>query len=465
MTAMKRILIVDDERNVHFAFRRALEGEYEILSAHDGEEALETLGRDHPDVVLLDVRLPRLGGLETLERIHAARPGLPVIVMTAFGTVDTAIRATALSARDYLLKPIDVPSLKKLLEELAPRNGDAPGAAAPLVATGAMVGHSPAMQDLFKLIGRAAASDSTVLVTGESGTGKELIARAIHDHGPRRSGPYVAINCAAIPASLLESELFGHERGAFTGAAESRPGKFELAHRGTILLDEIGEMDAALQAKLLRVLQGREVTRLGGATPRPLDVRVIALTNVDLEAQVTAGRFREDLYYRLNVFRIQVPPLRERRGDVGSLAHHFLERERSRLGRPELHFAPECAAWLETHPWPGNVRELENVVSQAILRTRGDRIRPEDLILRTPRPRGTEPFRDDPHAFGGDPDARFEAALASFLEAHPGEGWDRLEHAAVARALALCGGNQVHAARLLGVTRNVLRARMAKHAL
>jgi len=321
-----------------------------------------------------------------------------------------------------------------------------------------MVGQSAPMQDLFKLIGRAAATDSTVLVTGESGTGKELIARAIHDHGPRRAGPFVAINCAAIPAALLESELFGHERGAFTGAGESRPGKFELAHRGTLLLDEIGEMDGPLQAKLLRVLQSREVTRLGGATARVLDVRVIGITNVDLEARVSANRFREDLYYRLNVFRIQVPPLRERPGDIWPLACHFLERERARLGRPSLRFTPECAVWLETRRWPGNVRELENVIGQAAARARGDQIRPEDLTVRTP------PARDvGERAEGTEP--RFEDALASFLESHAGEGWDVLERAAVARALVLTGGNQVHAARLLGVTRNVLRARIAKHAL
>ena len=289
---MRRILIVDDERNVHYSFRRALEGSFEVVSAHDGEEALSKLAVEPADAVLLDVKLPRLGGLETLERIRDRHPDLPVIVMTAYGSVEAAIRSTALAARDYLLKPVDVPALKKLLDEILPTS---PAEALPAVPPEMpMVGRSRAMNDLFKLIGRAAAADTTVLVTGESGTGKELVARAIHDHSRRKGGPYVAINCAAIPETLLESELFGHERGAFTGADALRPGKFELAQRGTLILDEVGEMAPALQAKLLRVLQAREVTRLGGSAPLRLDVRVVVLTNADLETMVGSGTFRED---------------------------------------------------------------------------------------------------------------------------------------------------------------------------
>jgi DNA-binding NtrC family response regulator len=457
--AMRRILIVDDERNVHYSFQRALEGAFEVLSAHDGEEALALLADDLPDVVLLDLKLPRLGGLETLAEIRERHPDLPVIVMTAYGTVDTAIRSTALAARDYLLKPVDVPALKKLLGEVLPQSTTPLERRAPVSNEIQMIAQSAPMQDLFKLIGRAAAADATVLVTGESGTGKELVARAIHHHSRRKGGPFVAINCAAIPENLLESELFGHERGAFTGADAQRPGKFELAHRGTLILDEIGEMAPALQAKLLRVLQTREVTRLGGSALLQFDVRVIVLTNADLEAEVVAGAFREDLYYRLNVFRIQVPPLREREDDVLLLANHFLSREQGRLSRAIAAFTAEAEAVLKSHSWPGNVRELENVVAQACLKAKGDQITPGDLAIR--------PLyaQREGHASRPDPAAALEQAVGWFLSSFPGEAYDRIERTMVERALAATGGNQVQAARLLGVSRNVIRNRMAKHAV
>jgi two-component system, NtrC family, response regulator HydG len=449
---MRRILIVDDERNVHYSFRRALEGTFEVLSAHDAEEALSLLESDSPDAVLLDVKLPRVGGLEALEQIRDRYPDLPVIVMTAYGTVETAIRSTALAARDYLLKPVDVPLLKKLLNEILPQSASRTEALPAPSGDIRMVGRSRAMHDLFKLIGRAAAADTTVLVTGESGTGKELVARAIHEHGKRKGGAFVAINCAAIPENLLESELFGHERGAFTGADSLRAGKFELANRGTLILDEIGEMAQALQAKLLRVLQAREVTRLGGSTSVRLDVRLIVLTNADLEAKVSVGAFREDLYYRLNVFRIQVPPLREREEDVLLLAAHFLASERTRLKRSIAGFTPEAEHLLLAHSWPGNVRELENVVAQASLKAKGNRISAADLSLRLSSRRGA-----------ADPASALADALVEFLRAFPGEGYERVERMVVEHALDATHGNQVQAARLLGVTRNVIRNRMAKH--
>jgi DNA-binding NtrC family response regulator len=452
-----KILVVDDERNVHYSFRRALEGAFEVLSAHDGEDALARLESERPDVVLLDLKLPRLGGLEVLERMHDRYPELPVVVMTAYGTVDTAIRSTALAARDYLLKPVDVPALKKLLDEILPQSPVAGAVAAALAGAEVhLVGRSRAMHDLFKLIGRAAAADTTVLVTGESGTGKELIARAIHEHGRRSRGPFVAINCAAIPENLLESELFGHERGAFTGADSTRRGKLELAHRGTLILDEIGEMAPSLQAKLLRVLQTREVPRLGGATPVRFDVRVIVLTNADLEERVARGTFREDLYYRLNVFRIRVPPLRERDDDVLLLAGHFLARERSRLKRPLAGFSVEAERAISTHAWPGNVRELENAIAQACIRAKGNAITIEDLALRQP---GRLAAADD--ATGSA--STLAHALDELLTASPGEVYERVERTLVERALATTQGNQVRAARLLGVTRNVIRNRMARH--
>jgi DNA-binding NtrC family response regulator len=453
---MQRILVVDDERNVHYSFRRALEGSFEVLSAHDGEEALAQIAADPPDAVLLDIKLPRLGGLETLEQIRDTRPDLPVIVMTAYGTVDTAIRSTALAARDYLLKPVDVPTLKKLLAEVLRQPVASVERPPPAAGDANMIGQSPAMHELFKWIGRAAAADTTILVTGESGTGKELVARAIHQHGRRKGGPFVAINCAAIPDNLLESELFGHERGAFTGAEITRPGKFELANRGTLVLDEVGEMALALQAKLLRVLQVREVARLGGSTPLRFDVRVIVLTNADLEGKVASGEFREDLYYRLNVVRIQMPPLRARERDVMLLAEHFLARERTRRRRSLTGFTSEAERLLLAHPWPGNVRELENVVAQACIKAKGDSIDAADLTLR-PSLRGDRPFGSE------DSESALEHALAEFLRGEPVHAYERVERMLVSRALAATHGNQVQAARLLGVTRNVIRNRMARH--
>jgi DNA-binding NtrC family response regulator len=487
-----RILVVDDERNVHYSFRRALDGEYVVESAHDGAEAMRRLRDDPPDAVLLDVKLPDQSGLDTLASIRERHPAIPVVVMTAYGTTDTAIRATALSARDYLLKPVDVPALRTLLAQILPttipaqnaqernasrsaRAGDLPARFENRIAPGegsaqerpsredeppsSLLGRSPSMHELYKMIGRAAATQTTVLVTGESGTGKELVARAIHAHGSARSaGPLVALNCAAIPDSLLEVELFGHERGAFTGADAPRPGKFELADGGTLLLDEIGEMRPPLQAKLLRVLQEGETVRLGASETRRFDVRVIAMTNVDLERRVAAGAFREDLYYRLNVLRISVPALRDRDGDVLLLAHSFLERERRRAGRALVGFTAEAEQQLREHAWPGNVRELENAIARATLRARGDRITGDDLALRVVRTRVED---------GGEEDAAalLDHALARFLERFPGETLEPLERAAFAKALAATEGNQVRAAKLLGTTRNVVRNRIAKHRL
>ena len=458
---MRRLLIVDDERNVHYSFRRALEGEFVVESAHDGEEAIERLRKDPPDVVLLDVKLPGKDGLETLACIRERHPGIPVVVMTAYGTTETAIRATALSARDYLLKPVDVPMLRKLLGQILPSGDAAPEPREVVAADLPLSGRSPKMQELYKMIGRAAPADTTILITGESGTGKELVARAIHSHGSRAAGPLVALNCAAIPENLLEAELFGHERGAFTGAEGLRVGKFEQADGGTLLLDEIGEMAAALQAKLLRVLQGHEITRLGAIEPRSIDTRVIAMTNSDLEARVADGSFREDLYYRLNVLRITVPPLREREGDVLLLARHFLERERRRVRRPIAGFTREAEQRLLTHAWPGNVRELENAVAQAVLRMRGDRITADDLALRIVTPRDEDWSAQEPD----DATTVLEQALGLFLAKFPGEALERLERMVFAKALTATEGNQVRAAKLLGTTRNVVRNRMARFRL
>ena len=385
---MAKILVVDDERNVHYSFRRVLGGTHELLSAYSGEEALQQIEDPALRLVLMDVRMPGKDGLATLQELKQRRPDLPVIIMTAFVSAETAIRATTFDAEDYLEKPLDIERLKQLINETLQRSSpamtdgeDIPDETAEALTAGgeALLGQSRAMQEVYKTIGKTAARDVTVLITGESGTGKELVARALKTYSRRDRGPFVALNCAAIPEPLLESELFGHERGAFSGAAEARPGKFELAHTGTLFLDEIGDMPLVLQSKLLRVLQERELYRLGARAPRLVDVRIIAATNQALEELVQAGRFREDLYYRLNVVRIKLPPLRERGDDIVLLAKRFLQRQADAQG-PRGFSEDACHALLD-YAWPGNVRELENIIAQAVVRARGPVIRAEDLAL------------------------------------------------------------------------------------
>ncbi|MBI3799472.1 MAG: sigma-54-dependent Fis family transcriptional regulator [Deltaproteobacteria bacterium] len=383
---MDKILIVDDERNVHYSFRRVLGGEYEVLSAFSGSEALRQIRDESLQLVLMDVRMPETDGLDTLQELKRLRPDLPVIMMTAFVSAETAIRATTLDAEDYLVKPFDVDALKRLIALTLQRRGLSAAIADPVPEAfepGAvpMLGHSKPMQEVYKIIGKTAARDVTVLLTGESGTGKELVAQALHAYSQREKGPFIAINCAAIPDTLLESELFGYERGAFSGATEARPGKFELAHGGTLFLDEIGDMPLLLQSKLLRVLQEREIYRLSAREPRRIDVRIIAATNQEPEGLIRTGRFREDLYYRLNVVRIILPPLRERGDDILLLADHFLNTHRRSENQGPLGFSAEAREQLLTYSWPGNVRELENVIAQAALSARGRQILAEDLTL------------------------------------------------------------------------------------
>ena len=457
-----RILIVDDEPNVHYSFQRALAEDFEIHSAFAGEDAIAIVEQQPVDAVLLDVRLVDADGLALLTRLRAERPDLPVVVMSAYASTDMVIRATALAARDFLPKPVDVPTLRRLLHEIVSRQSEPAVAPSPNAGVGQLLGHSPVMLELYKQIGRAAATDATVLVTGESGTGKELVARTIHEHSRRSSGPFVALNCAAIPAELLEAELFGHERGAFTGATAERTGKFALAHGGTLLLDEIGDMALPLQAKLLRVLQTREVTPLGANTPRAVDVRVIASTNADLEERVRRGAFRADLYYRLYVFRIEVPPLRTRGADILLLARTFLLREGERQGRTLIGFTPDAEAALLHHPWPGNVRELENTVARACLHAPGSLVGAEDLQLgplMSVFPRATN--NNDASSC----ELAFRQALQQFVAAAPQRLYDQVESRLIEIALEHAGGNQVRAARLLGISRNVLRNRMHKYNL
>jgi len=388
------VLVVDDERNILLTLSRALSMEGHVVeTATGGREALEKLAALPVDVVVMDVRMPDLDGLSVLEKARAARPDLPVVIMSGHGSIETVRSAFKLGAFDYLEKPItekekllvavrNALALRSLREENAELRREA--------GRHDMVGGGPAMQRLFELVRRTGPSEGRVLVTGENGTGKELVARAIHESSRRRGGPFVKLNCAAVPADLIESELFGHERGAFTGAVAARKGKFEQADGGTLFLDEVGDMPAAMQAKVLRVLQEGEFERVGGQQPLRCDVRVVAATNKDLAAEVAAGRFREDLFYRLAVVPIHAPPLRERREDVPELAERFLAEACERNGRRPMRLAREALLALQAHEWPGNVRELRNLVERLAILSDGPEIGADEVAAVLPgarRPR------------------------------------------------------------------------------
>src|SRR3954469_3192689 len=381
-----KLLLVDDEADVQYSFRRIFDSpEIEITTANSGEEALKLIPKVRPDLVLMDVRMGGMTGLETLRKLRATDGKLPVIMMTAYGTTQTAIEAMKLGAYDYLLKPFDVPKLKEIVHNAlkAARDMKRVVSYEPLLESEdydiGIVGRSQAMQQVFKLVGQLAGSDATALITGESGTGKELVARAIYHHSRRSDKPFLAINCAAIPENLLESELFGHEKGAFTGATVQRIGKFEQCNGGTIFLDEIGDMSLPTQTKILRVLQNGSFERVGGNQLVKVDVRVIAATNKPLEKAVAAKQFREDLFYRLNVVRVQMPPLRDRREDTRLLVNYFLRKFAQVQKQQPKSISQSALEALERYHWPGNVRELENVMQRAIVVAKGDAILENDM--------------------------------------------------------------------------------------
>src|SRR5881397_1329146 len=376
---MDKLLLIDDEADVQYSFRRIFDSpEIELTAASSGEEGLKLISKVKPDLVIMDVRMGGMNGLETLRRIRETNAKLPVIMMTAYGTTQMAIEAMKLGAYGYLLKPFDVPKLKQIIGAALKAARDMKQVVyyQPLLESEdydlGIVGRSEAMQNVFKLIGQLAGSDATALITGESGTGKELVARAIYHHSKRSAQPFIAINCAAIPENLLESELFGHEKGAFTGASAQRIGKFEQCDHGTIFLDEIGDMTPATQTKILRVLQSGTFERVGGNQLIKVDVRVIAATNRPLEQAVASRQFREDLFYRLNVVRIDVPPLRERRTDVRLLVNYFLKKFAQHQKQASKSISPQALAALEQYSWPGNVRELENVIQRALVVAKGE---------------------------------------------------------------------------------------------
>ena len=474
---MDKLLLIDDEADVQYSFRRIFDSpEIELTTASSGEEGLKQVARVKPDLVIMDVRMGGMNGLETLRRIRQTDAKLPVIMMTAYGTTPTAIEAMKLGAYDYLLKPFDVPRLKQLVTAAlqAVRDMKRVVSYQPLLESEdydlGIVGRSEAMQNVFKLVGQLAASDATALITGESGTGKELVARAIYHHGRRNGQPFLAINCAAIPENLLESELFGHEKGAFTGATAQRIGKFEQCDKGTIFLDEIGDMSLATQTKILRVLQSGAFERVGGNEPIQADVRVIAATNKPLEQAVAAKQFREDLFYRLNIVRVQIPPLRERREDIRLLVNYFLKKFAEGQGQRPRSISPEVVQALERYHWPGNVRELENVIQRAIVVAKGDAILlsdlPAEILGGGPAGQEKEISARQPAA-AADAGAADMAALARTLFRWArGDGKLKVipavERQLIIEALAETRGNQVQAAKLLGITRATLRKRVEK---
>ncbi|MDO9070185.1 MAG: sigma-54 dependent transcriptional regulator, partial [Deltaproteobacteria bacterium] len=382
---MGHILIVDDDAQLRQSFEKLLNAEgHTVKTASSGEAAISLVKAAVPDLVIMDVRMPGMSGLEAFRAIHEIEPKLPVIIMTAYSTTDTAIEATKLGAFEYVLKPPEIPDILALISQALEagrfmRSRVELDVAPDTTAADAIIGKSKPMQEVYKAIGRVAPTDATVLIRGDSGTGKELVARAIYQHSLRSAKPFLIINCVAIPETLLESELFGYEKGAFTGAVNRRVGKFEQAHGGTVFLDEIGDMPFSIQAKILRLLQERSIERLGGREPIPVDVRIIAATNRDLEAALAQGRFREDLYYRLKVVTLWLPPLKERAQDITLLAEYFLARfaKEMSLGNPGT--TAEAKLLLQNYPWPGNVRELANAMQKALIFSRGYPIHPEDV--------------------------------------------------------------------------------------
>ena len=442
----KRILVADDERSMRELLAIVLRREgYEVVVAENGQTALAVLAKGHVDLLISDIKMPDMSGVEVLRAAKVADAGLPAIMMTAFASTETAVEAMRLGACDYLVKPFDVDELKlKVREKLEARqlrqeNVLLKRALHQTHSMAGIIGGSSSMLAVFDLIESVAKTTSTVLVTGESGTGKELVARALHFHSLRRDRPFVALNCGALPETLLESELFGHMRGAFTGADSLKKGLVEVAEGGTIFLDEIGEMTPMMQVKLLRVLQERRFRRVGGTDEISADIRVVAATNQDLPKLVSEGRFREDLYYRINVIPVQLPPLRERREDIPLIAEHFLTKFREQMGKPLVAISGEAMALLEQYHWPGNIRELENVIERAVALERTPTILAESLPLQVQGPQGASQAPGDVSSL---PEGGFD------LEEHV----QNVERRYLAQALERAGGVQVRAAEMLGMS-------------
>lgn len=444
-TQKPKILIVDDEEASRESARMVLQNLYHVSTAETAERALDLLTQERFDLLLMDLQMPGIGGMAGLRKIRSSFPSLPIVMMTAYQTVGTAVESMKLGACDYLVKPFDVSQLREVVAKNV-------GVfySTELQSCGEMRGRSPVMLQIFKTIQQVADKDVTVLVTGESGTGKELVAQGIHRLSLRQAKPLVVVNCAAIPENLMESELFGHERGSFTNADRRRLGQFEIAHGGTIILDEIGELSFATQSKLLRVLQNRSFNRVGGNESIQVNVRIIACTNRNLENEVAAGRFREDLYYRLNVVQIRVPPLRERREDILPLAEHFLAQHLRQINKSSKRISAEVAQALERYPWPGNVRELVNTMERIAVLSQQQEILMGDLPAHIKDHRMVE---DAHEALGEDLLAGEQPFFSAVHE---------LENKLIRAALDRTNGVQTGAADLLGISRRILKYKMDK---
>lgn len=442
----ERVLIVDDEPSMRTALMESVKRlGYEVQGAIDGADAVERVSRFRPWLVITDLKMPRVTGLDLIKEIKARAPQTVIVLMTAYGTVETAVEAMKHGASDYLLKPFSMDLLERIIANLKEGRDVEPSGTTTAVEGRAILTQDPGMIRLLSTVEGVAASQATVLINGESGTGKELLARFIHARSPRAHRPFIAVNCAALPDGLLESELFGHERGAFTGALIRKIGKFEMAHTGTILLDEISEMNLTLQAKLLRVLQEREVDRIGGRDPVPVNIRVIATTNRALYREVEQGRFREDLYYRLNVFPITVPPLRERPADIVLLARHFASVSSARNGISQPGLSESAMQHLQTLPWKGNVRELENVMERAVLLAGQGTILP--MHLPALQPETVSPAATNPAP---------QAVSAN------GSLWE-MERDLIFKTLARVKDNRTHAAKELGISIRTLRNKLREY--
>jgi two-component system response regulator AtoC len=468
------IVIVDDEVNVRRVLGAMLRRDgFEVREAADGDQAMELVAEGLPDAIITDLRMPRLDGMALLKRLLGSYPDLPVIIITAHGTVDTAVEALKAGAFDYITKPFEQAEMRAVVRKAVDHRALARRDARPVqlpasAGWGAklgMIGEGPEMRAVFEIIEKVASSPTTVLITGESGTGKELVAKALHRHGDRAAKAFIKINCAAIPKDLMESELFGYEKGAFTGAVNSKPGRFELADQGTLFLDEIGEIPVEMQVKLLRVLQEGEFERVGGLQSLRVDVRLIAATNRELEAEVAAARFREDLYYRLNVVRVTMPALRDRPADIPQLVAHFVEKFNARLGKAIAGVDEAAVTALRAYPWPGNIRELENVMERTILFAEGDQLRLADL---PPEIRRAAPAAEPSAGAAPAPSQSLDLEeLARGAAGAPGgmkqivrDATVRLERDLIVRALEETGGNVTHAAKKLGISRKSLQTKM-----
>lgn len=449
----EKILIVDDEAGMQRLLSRVLERQgYETLTVGSAADALQLIESDSFDLVLTDIQMPGMNGLELLREIKAFDPSLPIIVVTAYGTVESAVESLRAGAYDYITKPFETDEIKLTVakaferERLLAENRYLHEELEAKYRFSGIIGSSQVMADVFEMASSVAVSNASVLVTGESGTGKELVARSIHYNSPRKDKPFIVLNCAVYSEGVIESELFGHEKGAFSGAIGTKKGRFELADQGTLFIDEVGEMSPAAQVKLLRVIQEHEFERVGGTRTIKIDVRLVAATNKDLVAEVRAGRFREDLYYRLNVVRLAMPPLRDRREDIEPLVQHFLEKYKAETGKKISEISPRALSALIAHEWPGNVRELQNAIERAVVLCRGDIITPHDL----------------PHEVRGDNEIcltlpQTGSNLTDIL--------DDLERQLIIQTLRREGASQTRAAEALGIARTTLRYKMEKYGL